>query len=153
MNFIPTKESIVQKIQWIKEKAFWLIVLLLASATVFFIALWIALIILFFLQPRPYSYSTPPEFQAKRQTNFKLFAVFENQQLKANLCNEEGYVYAGNSMSQEEFCSFKYQNMPKLNGPFDITLMGLSPIEVRYASVCILRLPKQLPQLIGNTTE
>ncbi len=79
--------------------------------------------------------------------------MFENQQLKANLCNEEGYVYAGNSMSQEEFCSFKYQNMPKLNGPFDITLMGLSPIEVRYASVCILRLPKQLPQLIGNTTE
>ena len=48
-------------------------------------------------------------------------------------------------MNQEEFCGFKYQSIPKLNGAFDLSLQGLSSLEVKYASVCLLRLPKARP--------
>jgi hypothetical protein len=43
--------------------------------------------------------------------------------------------------------------MPKLNGPFDITLLGLTSLEVKYASVCILRLPKRRPVTIFNSSD
>lgn len=43
--------------------------------------------------------------------------------------------------------------MPKLNGPFDISIYGLSPVEVRYASICILRLPKYIPRPVMNDSE
>lgn len=149
----PSRETIYAKIEWVKEKAFWLLIVLLVSVTVFFFALWVTLIALFILQPQPYSAEIPPEFQTKKTSGFKLFAVFENVHLKGELCSEDSYVYAGTSMSQDEFCSFKYQNMPKLNGPFDISILGLSPIEVKYASICILRLPKYVPRLVINETQ
>lgn len=32
-------------------------------------------------------------------------------------------------------------------------MMGLTPLEVRYASVCILRLPRHIPRQVGNGSD
>jgi hypothetical protein len=45
--------------------------------------------------------------------------------------------------------------MPRLNGPYDISMIGLNSIEVRFVSVCALRLPKyrKTIQLVYNQSE
>jgi hypothetical protein len=49
---------------------------LVATLFLFFAAYWFALLLLFLIQPQPYSAHAVPEFQAKRQNNYKLFTVF-----------------------------------------------------------------------------
>jgi hypothetical protein len=102
MNFEGfSREGIYEKIEWIKEKGFWMIVAMLVTATVFFLALWFVLLVMFLIKPQPYSAVLTPEFQVKKSSSYRLFSVFENLALKGDLCNEESYVYAGSSMNQE----------------------------------------------------
>ena len=46
-------------------------------------------------------------------------------------------------MTHEDFCSFKYQRLPRMKNSFDISVLGLNPINIRYVSSCVMKTPKQ----------
>jgi hypothetical protein len=54
----------------------------------------------------------------------------------------EGYSNTGKSVNQEEYCIFNYQLLPEMRRPFDVTLHGLNPLDVRFATVCLLKFPR-----------
>ena len=66
-------------------------------------------------------------------------SIFENYKLKELFCRDGKYKYTGVSVSSEEFCHFKYQDLPGLQGNVDVTLGRSGWGEGEYVTVCLLK--------------
>ena len=64
-----------EKIEWIKKKGIWLIILVLTVTTAFVASFWLFMGVSLYMHPDPYSASLAPEFQVKKSSGFKLYAV------------------------------------------------------------------------------
>lgn len=132
-----------ERLEWLKQKGTWLLSVLLLAATLALLAFWGTAALFFFLQPEDYRALSRPEFQTQRNDPYRLVAVFENPALKSGLCSQEAVTYTGSSIDQEEFCNFNYPTLPPMRQPFDLSILGLQAHQVRYASVCLLKMPRQ----------
>lgn len=144
------KEMLYERIEWIKEKGYWLLIAALASATLFMTALTVTAFAMFVFQPDNYKSAAFPEFQTKERDEFKLVAILENSFLKAEFCTLDEYANTGKSINQEEYCIFNYQMLPVMHRSFDVTLYGLNPLDIRFATVCLLKFPRNKPQRFNS---
>lgn len=106
------KELMYERIEWIKEKAYWLLLVALTAASFFTTALFLTGFSMFVFQPEDYKSVAFPEFQTKERDDYKLVAILENPLLKAQFCSLEEYSNTGKSINQEEYCIFNYQQLP-----------------------------------------
>lgn len=51
---LPMKELIYERVEWVKEKGYWLLIVGLAAATFFTTALCVTGVVMFVLQPEDY---------------------------------------------------------------------------------------------------
>jgi hypothetical protein len=72
---LSMKDMIYERVEWIKEKGYWLLIAILIAATFFLIALFSSAFLLFLLQPEEYRSETYPEFQTKEHDGYKLVAI------------------------------------------------------------------------------
>jgi hypothetical protein len=75
---LSMKELLYERIEWIKEKGYWLLIAALVAATFFMTALFVTAFTMFVLQPEEYRSVAYPEFQTKERDEFKLVAILEN---------------------------------------------------------------------------
>jgi hypothetical protein len=147
------KEMLFERVEWIKEKGYWLLIVVLSAATFFMTALCITSFTMFVFQPENYKSTAFPEFQTKEHDGFKLVAILENSFLKSEFCSLEEYANTGRSINQEEYCTFNYQTLPEMRRSFDVTLYGLNPMDIRFATVCLLKFPRGKPQRFAAINE
>ena len=74
-----------------------------------------------------------------RHHQHQFIAFYENNALKDDFCKEGRHKYTGTSLSFEEFCHFKYQDLPHLSHLTDLTMNGVQPTVVKEVTVCLMK--------------